>query len=255
MWLHRSLRILICRQCGVGLTCGTALGHLKNNHKYRVGKDTEMQFQILCRSHNICVKPQDFTIPKAGGPPIQGLAPPEAGLSCRAGACTYCVKDRQTMLKHSRNNHGGGLAHNSLYQQSLIQCAFQGLGKVYFEVDPTANEESNLDVRNYLRATFLPALTRDPLVSQNSDRDRSPLLKITMWDKFEVAIQQDAAQVAAAMQIRGQHTEEECGGIFASLARTVKLYHETAKHLLESSGHSFLIGKVLLNGPGYTAEQ
>lgn len=255
MWFHRSLQILICRQCGVGLTCGTALGHLKNNHEYKVRKDMETQFQTFCRSHNVLVNPHDLAIPKAGGPPIQGLAPPEAGLSCRAGACMYSVKDHQTMLKHSRNNHGGGLAHNSLYQHSLVQCAFQGHGKVYFEVDPTANEESNLDMRNYLRATFLPAQTRDPLVSQDSDRDRSPLLKITMWDKFEVAIQQDAAQVAAAMQIRGQHTEEEHGGIFVSLARTAKLYHETTKHLLESSGHSFLIQKVLLNGPGYTADQ
>lgn len=255
MWFHRSLRILICRQCRVGLTFGTASGHLKNKHGHKVGKDMETQFQNFCRSRNVLVKPQDFAVPKAGGPPIQGLTPPEAGFSCRAGACTYSVKDCQTMLKHSRKKHGGGLAHNSLYQPSLVQCAFQGHGKAYFEVDPTASEESDLDMRNYLRATFLPAQTRDLLVLQDSDRDRSPLLKITMWDKFEVAIQQDAAQVAAAMQIRGQHTEEEHGGVFVSLARTVKLYHETTKRLLESSGHSFLIEKVLLNGPGYTAEQ
>ncbi|KAG6371370.1 hypothetical protein JVT61DRAFT_9578 [Boletus reticuloceps] len=137
----------------------------------------------------------------------------------------------------------------------MVQSIFSSLGKVYFEVDPTVTSESNLDVRRYLRGTLLPALVDDPVILQDSDRDRPPLLKITLWDEFEPVIRANISQREAARVIKEKHTAKEHGGIFLSLEKAVKLYHVTTRVLLNSFSHSFTICKVLLNGPGFAPEQ
>ncbi|KAH0825830.1 hypothetical protein J3R83DRAFT_7803, partial [Lanmaoa asiatica] len=257
MWLHGPLHILICRQCGVGLTTETALGHMKNQHNLLVKAIQKSAFERLCKDRLICEKPQDVITPKAGGSPVEGIATPVEGFACCADStCTYSVRDQQTMIRHSKEKHGLRITGQRLYRPCMVQCLFsRGPGKVYFEVDPTVTPGCDVDVRRYLRGTFLPAHAKDPVVPQESDRDRPPLLRITLWDEFEPEIRKDDGQRNAAWRLKARHTADEQGGIFASLRRVVEQYHKTTRALLNECPNSFTIAKILLNGGGYTPEQ
>ncbi|KAG6370335.1 hypothetical protein JVT61DRAFT_12288 [Boletus reticuloceps] len=63
----------------------------------------------------------------------------------------------------------------------MVQTIFRGVGRQYFEVDVTATAESDLDMRDYLRLQFLPSVKCSTLLEAGSDRDRPPLLRLTMW--------------------------------------------------------------------------
>lgn len=257
MWLHGPLRILICRQCGVGLTTGSALGHMKNQHNLFVKATHNSAFELLCKDRLIHENPQDVVIPKPGGPPVEGITTPVEGFACCANStCTYSVRDRQTMIRHSKEKHGLRIIGKQLYRPCMVQCIFNhGPGKVYFEVDPKVTAGCDLDVRRYLRGTFLPAHAKDPVVPQESDRDRPPLLRVTLWDEFEPEIRKDDGQRNAAWRLKARHTAEEQGGIFVSLRRVVEQYHRITRALLNECPNSFTIAKVLLNGKGYMPEQ
>lgn len=256
MWLHSSLHILVCRQCRVGLTAETALGHMKKQHNLFVEVTQKGAFEQLCKDRLIHERPWDVVTPKAGGPPVQGIATPIEGFACCAdNTCTYSVHDQQTMIRHSKEKHGLQITGQRLYRPCMVQCIFQGAGKVYFEVDPTVTTGCDLDVRRYLRGTFLPAYAQDPVAPQELDQDRPPLLRITLWDEFEPEIRKDDGQRNAAWRLKAKHTAEEQGGIFVSLGRVVERHHTATRALLNECSDSFTIAKVLLNGRGYMPEQ
>jgi hypothetical protein len=137
----------------------------------------------------------------------------------------------------------------------MVQCIFQDTGKVYFEVNPAVTTECNLDVRRYLCGTFLPAHAQDPVAPQELDKDRPPLLKITLWNKFEPKICKDEGQRPAVWRLKARHAVEEEGGIFAPLGRVVERHHVAARALLNECPNSFTVVKVLLNGRRYIPEQ
>ena len=256
LWLHKLLLILICRGCQVGLTSNTVLGHLKNQHDYRATAEDRGALLALCASRGVHQKPEDVQVPRACGPPVQGIAPPEPGLSCTADAtCEYSVRSLPTMLSHCREKHGQGLARNSSYRESTVQAIFQSVGRVFFEVDPAVTSTSDLDLRKHLRDSFLPSAVIDPVVAQDSDHDRPPLWKITMWDQFAPEIRKDAEQRKAARLLKGKHWDAELGGIFVSLEKAAKGHHASTRGLLEEASHPFTLAKVLLNGPDFSPEQ
>ncbi|KAG6370233.1 hypothetical protein JVT61DRAFT_12388 [Boletus reticuloceps] len=137
----------------------------------------------------------------------------------------------------------------------MVQTIFQALGRLYFEVDTTATIVSDLDMREYLRLQFLPSVKEDPIFAAGSDRDRPPLLKITLWDEFQGEIRRDGEQRKAAWRIKQKHKPTEHGGILKSLDDVVTEHHSRAKKLLQEMPHAFTIAKVLLNGPGFSPEQ
>lgn len=256
LWLHKQLLVLICRTCQVGLTSSMVVGHLKNKHGYSVSQGEKADLRALCVDRGVHESVGEMPIPRACGPPVQGIAPPEAGFSCTADAsCEYSVRDLQTMLKHCRERHSQGLLANSSFRESTVQVIFQSVGHVYFEVDATLTPTSDLDIRRHLQGTFLPSAVKDPVFVHDSDRDRPPLWKITLWDKFEPEVRSDAGQRKAARLLKAQHTEIEHGGIFVSLEKAVKSHHSSTRELLEGSSHPFTLAKVLLNGPQLSPEQ
>jgi Orsellinic acid/F9775 biosynthesis cluster protein D len=260
MWLHTGLNILICRQCEAGQTSQTALGHLKIKHNQTVRGPAKEEFTNFCKTRGVHVQPQDVPIPKAGGPRVQGIAAPSDGFSCRAdGFCEYSVRDRQTMLRHSREKHGGGLVGTTVFENTLVQYLFRSVSHVYFEVDPaltlTAGDNMNLDVRRYLRGAFLIGQEDNTVTKQDADRDRPPLLRITMWDTFQEEIRKDPAQRHAAHLLKAKHEVGEGDGIFVALDTAVKTYHAATRVLVNGCSNSFTIRKVLLNGPNFSPDQ
>lgn len=229
---------------------------MKNQHGLFVEATQKSALEQLCKDRLIHERLWDVATPKAGGPPVQGIATPIEGYACCADdACTYSVHDQQTMIRHSKEKHKLQITGPRLYRPCMVQCIFQGAGKVYFEVDPTVTAGCDLDIRRFLRGTFLPAHAQDPVFPQESDRDRSPLLRITLWDEFEPEIRKDDVQRNAAWRLKARHTDGEQEGIFVSLERIVGRYHKETKALLNQCPNSFTVTKVLLSGRGYMPEQ
>ncbi|KAF8131379.1 hypothetical protein EV363DRAFT_1329892 [Boletus edulis] len=241
----------------MGVGSAVALGHAKNQHGVLTSREEKKVFEAFCKDHRVCERPEQAPIPLAGGPPVRGIAAPVPGYSCRADPlnCRYSVRDFQTLLTHARLRHRQGLALNTDRAETMVQTIFQGVGRQYFEVDVTATAESNLDLRDYLRLQFLPSVKGDPILAAGSDRDRPPLLKITMWDEFEEEIRKDGEQRKAAWRIKQKHAPTELGGILKSLDEVVREHHSHVKKLLEETPHAFTVAKVLLNGPGFSPEQ
>ena len=256
LFVHRQLLVFICRECEVALTSTMVVGHLSVMHDHKTTEKEKVELHEMCSQHKIYERPEEVPIPKPGGPPVQGIAPPVSGLTCSAAAdCRYSVRDMQAMLKHGREKHGRGLTTNALYRPSTIQALFRGVGHIYFEVDDTLTSSSNIDLRAYLKRDFLPKSSTDEVITQQSDRDRPPLLKITLWDLFLPQIREDIAQRKQARGIKEKHTAHEHGGIFVSLEKAVKLHHEVAKAQLERHCQRFTLAKVLVNGAKFSPSQ
>ena len=255
--MHAQLLVLICQQCEVGVCSKAALSHAKNQHGVTTSREEKDAFKTFCQEHGVCERPEQAPVPQGGGPPVRGIAAPVPGYSCRADPfnCRYSVRDLQTLLRHARIRHDQGLAHDTDREETMVQTIFQGVGRQYFEVDVNATAESDFDVRDYLRLQFLPSVKADPVLAAGSDRDRPPLLKITMWDEFHEEIRKDAEQRKAAWRIKQKHSLTEHGGILNSLDRVVREHHSRAKKLLQEMPHAFTAAKVLLNGPGFSPEQ
>lgn len=255
--LHAKLLVLICRQCEVGVCSEAALGHVKNQHGITASKEEKQAFKAFCKERGVCERPEQAPIPQAGGPPVRGIAAPAPGYSCRADPlnCRYSVRDFQTLLKHARIRHGQGLAHDTDREETMVQTLFHGVGRQYFEVDVDTTPESDLGMRDYLRLQFLPSVNDDPVLAAGSDRDRPPLLKITMWDEFHEEIRKDTEQRKAAWRIKQKHSPAEHGGILNSLDKVAREHHRRAKKFLQETPHAFTVAKVLLSGPGFSAEQ
>lgn len=255
--MHAKLLVLICRQCEVGVCSQAALGHMKNQHGVTPSREDKEAFKVFCREHGVYERPEQVPIPQAGGPPVRGIAAPVPGYSCRADPfnCRYSVRDFQTLLKHARVQHGQGLAHGTDRDETMVQTIFQGVGRQYFEVDVDATAVSDVDMRDYLRLQFLPSVKGDPVLAAGSDRDRPPLLQITMWDKFHEEIRKDTEERKAAWRIKQKHLTAEHGGILNSLDKVVREHHSRAKKFLQEQPHAFTAAKVLLNGPGFSPEQ
>ena len=123
----------------MGLTSQMAVGHFKNQHGYRVTAGDSKMLSALCTDQGVPEKAEEVQIPRACGPPVQGLVSPQPGLSCMADtACEYSIQDLQTMLKHCREKHAQGLLKNSSYRELTIQAIFQSVGRVFFEVHVTS---------------------------------------------------------------------------------------------------------------------
>ena len=256
LWLHTELQVLICRRCKVALSSKMVVGHLKKQHAVIVPEARKKELENLCTQNRVYENPQEVHLPRVGGPPVEGIAPPIAGLSCAAGGnCRYSVCDLQAMIKHGREKHGGGTLATTNYRASKVQVLFLGVGHVYFEVDPELTASEDVDTRNYLRAVFLQEAGFDEVMAADSSRDRPPLLNATRWDEFMPEVREDVDQRRAARALKGRHTADEHGGVFDVLQSAVLGHHKTTREELDCSANPFLLRKVLLNGPDFHAEQ
>ncbi|KAI9459287.1 hypothetical protein HD554DRAFT_2041944 [Boletus coccyginus] len=256
LWLHTGLQVLICRRCKTALSSKMVAGHMKKQHAMAIPEARKRELENLCELNRVYEHPLKVHLPKAGGPPVEGIAPPVAGLSCAAdGDCRYSIQDRQAMIRHGREKHEGGTLATTKCRASKVQALFLGVGHVYFEVDPELTTSSDIDARNYLWAVFLQEADHDEVVAADGSRDRPPLLNVTHWDEFMPEIRENIDQRRAARTLKGKHTLDEHEGIFDVLQRTVVAHHKTTRRELEHSANPFLLRKVLLNGPDFPTER
>ncbi|KAF8120996.1 hypothetical protein EV363DRAFT_1187467 [Boletus edulis] len=92
LWRHSGLRVLICRRYKVALSSKMAVGHLKNQHGVVVPEAGRKELQNLCTQNRVYENPHEVPLPRVGGPPVEGIAPP-------AAACSGVRRIDLTMMK------------------------------------------------------------------------------------------------------------------------------------------------------------
>ena len=234
-----------------------AIGHLKNKHAHKVTLDDLTALTALVAQHELYERAEDVPVLCPGGPPVEGIEGPVRGYSCHVSLrCNYSVCDKQTMLRHAKETHGLDLqqAHLSL-RDSTVQALFRAVAQIYFEVDIALETCCNIDLRQRLRKEFLTKATLDDVLTQDGDRDRPPLLKITQWDQFSTDIRENTEERRAVYRLKRYHTDDEAGGMFTALQSVIEQHAKSAKHTLENHAQSFTLAKVLLHGPELNSEQ
>ncbi|KAG2336601.1 hypothetical protein BDR05DRAFT_953250 [Suillus weaverae] len=206
----------------------------------------------FCSENNIYENPQDVLLPTPGGPPVQLIMVSVAGYACNMTAdCTYCVKDRDTMMRHcSQKHHGVHPLSNKIYRECQVQRMFSGVGKKFFEIGQLGGLAPGTapNLRDVLELSFLPALEPVVVVSVDTERERTPLIRFTAWDTFREDIRQDPKSNRAAHDIKSKHTDNEHDGIFVHLANAVHHHFEKAATILDGHPHKMSLANILLDG-------
>ncbi|KAG1837985.1 hypothetical protein DFJ58DRAFT_734081 [Suillus subalutaceus] len=252
--MHTALKILICYSCSVALTSEMVAGHRKNHHpSYKAHSSlpvvlyfsinilhhqvpsSDMQALLkLCSELKLHVKQEDVKPPVPEGPPIQLIVDPVEGLACTASAeSTYCTRDAETMRKHSRENHGTSGLTEIQHWPCLIQRLFTSIGKSYFEIGNSVLLGIKPDLKDALKAVFLPAFDV-PLVVP-ADTERSGLPSFDAWRH-------------TAEEIKKKHSPEEHGGVLTQLTVAIQDHMGKASTILDGHPHRLSLSKILLFG-------
>ena len=257
LWVHTALRVFVCRLCQTGLTSQMVAGHLKNQHDQQIASEDRAALGALVAKYKLHERAEDVPAPCPGGPPVEGVERPVAGFSCHADSgCNYSVRDEQCMPRHVKEKHGHDFqGARSRFRPSTVQALFRAVGRVYFEVDTALEPSCNVDLRQRLRQEFLPKAALDDVLTQEGDRDRPPLLKITQRDQFSVDIRNNQEEMKAARRLKSSHAENEAGGMFTALQSAIDEHAGLAKHTLENHAQPFTLAKVLLHGREVSPEQ
>lgn len=256
LWIHTALKVFVCRECECALTFSIVKGHLRGKrHRIKLKPEQEDELERAFHAGGVFESPGQVNLPSPGGPPVQAISRPVEGNACAEKGCTYCVRDWQRMLLHSRDKHGRSVASEVLRRSAMMQVLFLSANGVYFEVDVDATAAAAVNLRNYLRTNFIVAPDLEQVVTEDADRDRLPLLKLTQWDRFMPEIREHRGERRAAQALKAGHLAEEVGGAFGRLQQVVTQHHAIIRQALDKCGQSFTVQKVLKNGPGFGAQE
>ncbi|KAG2121482.1 hypothetical protein DEU56DRAFT_927410 [Suillus clintonianus] len=209
----------------------------------------------FCSKSKVYTKPQHVKLPAAGGPPVQLLGDPSDGLACKASSeCEYCVRDLQTMQRHRREKHGSTALGEVCHRPCKVQRLFTGVGGSFFEIGQKILPGARPNLKETLKATFLPAIDVPLVVPADTERERTPLVKFMGWDKFQNDVRMNPAQRRAAEQIKKKHTEEEHGGIFPRLAIAIQDHFVRAATILDGHPQRLSLAKILIHGDAIPRE-
>jgi hypothetical protein len=139
---------------------------------------------------------------------------------------------------------------NKTYRECQVQRLFSGVGKKFFEISQLKRlaPETAPNLRDVLEHSFLPALEPVVVVSVDTERERTPLIRFTAWDTFREDIRQDPERNHAAHDIKSRHTDDEHDGIFVHLTNAVHHHFEKAATILDGHPHKMSLANILLDG-------
>ncbi|KAG5961487.1 hypothetical protein E4U57_007523 [Claviceps arundinis] len=98
-YLHEH-ELIICRYHGYAI--GGLDRHLSQYHDYSLSVRTAVSRHFDGLSQAV---PENASLPKPYGPPIEGLAPPRKGFACAKADCVWVSTRREGIMKHCRT-HG-----------------------------------------------------------------------------------------------------------------------------------------------------
>jgi hypothetical protein len=128
------------------------------------------------------------------------------------------------------------------------------VGNKYFEVGEGLAPATTPNLRDALERSFLSTLEPAAVVSADTERERTPLIRFMAWDTFREDIRQDPKRNRAAHDIKSHHTDIEHDGIFVRLADAVDHHFEKAATILDGNPHRLTLAKILVHGENIPRE-
>lgn len=255
IWFHHGLKLFVCRACQVCLTSEVVKGHCKAQHHVAIGDAATEAFRAFCEQHQVHKRPEDAALPCPGGPAVQGLPPPEAGLACGIPGCLYSVKDLGTMAKHERNQHGRAPLHEHMHRPCKVQTLFQGLGKAYFEVQPEAKEPEGSRLRDALSKVGASSDgSGEAAIATDQDRTPPALLRVTGWNDHLPDVRAKRTLRANALALKAKRKADELGGILPGLDAAVDKVFERGRTVLNGRSSKLTVLKLLMHGEDIPSE-
>jgi hypothetical protein len=215
-----------------------------------------MSFLQFCTDNNVYEKPEQVKLPTPKGPAVQLIAATVTGYACNMStSCNYAVKDLSTMQRHCRETHKSSPLLEARFHTCQVQQLFTGVGNAYFEVDQSLGTIHMPDLRDVLESSFLPTLQSAIVPPANTERERTPLLRLTGWDTWMHHLRSDPKQKAAANDIKSKHMQEEHGGIFTRLTEAVSDHFKKSSSILDGHPDKLTLAKILMDGRNVTRDR
>ncbi|KAI9568143.1 hypothetical protein HD554DRAFT_2038970 [Boletus coccyginus] len=255
VWFHHALKVFICRACQICLTSEAVKGHCKGQHQATITEAVTEALQAFCARHKVHRRPEEAVLPHPGGPAVQALPPPEAGLACGVAGCLYSVKDEASMRKHERREHGRAPLQAFTYRPSKLQTLFQGVGKTYFEVEVEAMKARSLHLRDALKRVGVSLdEVGEAAIATDKDRTPPPLLRVTGWADHLPEVRANRTLRADALALKAKRKAEELGGILPRLEAAVDQIFESGRTILNGHSSKLTVLKFLIHGENVPSE-
>lgn len=247
--LHTSLHVLICRECGIGLTTDHVLGHMDNKHAGRYSRSelTALDDRVkvlhggLDRSTTGSYDPS----PPFPTQPISYIKI-HSGFVCtstlNSTPCHYAAEKEETLKVHFKKAHGGNPAFSA--KPSPIQTLWGGNRRGYFPVFIPEKIPDGGRALWEMMTLANDAMIRERSLFKVSDIHRQPFFQKYRWiEIFEKFDKKSLRELVRAETKEGDKLEE-------AVKKAVKTYVERGnKKLCEGELHSYIRKRLSVKDP------
>lgn len=243
---HRKLRVLICQSCRTCFTPRDAVGHARKSHAVKLNYNDD--FQDDCQT--LSIHPTtDVPVPEPRGPPVPMLDVFD-GFSCSADPlqCNYCCRSESVIQRHVRETHMSDLVATSHGYRSnaKVQAYFQSIGTKYFEVLPALNGVKEDHVLSIVLRRFIPCLPEPEPSSPDTERERTPFMKLMNWDFIMKSIRLDKDARLLLKDLRSPPTKEDV--FYQRLNEGVLGYIWQGMEVVSTTQQSLTVRKIIMHG-------
>lgn len=213
---HPVYRVLICIQDGMALRPKQVLKHVKKHFSatqaefslgvgHRTSKTVSVAqmeaLQAFCDRYNVSQDGGHIVLPPPNGPAVEGLHIYK-GFRCLYEGCTHCTIKSTSMATHRTQKHQTDAApYGATFEDTHVQTFFKDRRK-YFSIDPHRPhhlDETGSDSNVSILLVSISNMEKAPVDPAEFERLRSPLLKITDWDKHLAPTRATAESRARAL--------------------------------------------------------
>lgn len=259
-YLHKALRVLLCKHRDGACLPKDAVGHAKNSHGVTLKGSECEAFLKYCEDEQIhdrigpghpgSVGLNSAIRPSPNGPPVQ-LIKCEDGLACNVdpAGCSYCCCSKAHMENHIRAKHRLLSGQASAYHRpAKVQSLYSGIGRAYFQVKPELEGVPFHDPWHHIVQDYIPNLPPLSLAPPNTDRERTPFMKFMGWDQHlsDVLTDRSKLKLQAVLTLQQCPTAEE--GHLSRLTAVVREYIRLGMKVCRSQTQSMGVQKILIHG-------
>lgn len=248
--IHQGLSVLRCQLCGSYLTSGTITGHL-DNHPPLVRANVIAAAVALCDERGIFDDQTKVILPRAMGPPVQGL-PFKLGYACRERQCDRVLVELHAIHKHERDYHNIPSHPSSPPRpQVQVQTLFTNPIK-YFAVNSSLTASARPDLMERLLEDFLPITNYSPpILTATDDRGRNSMEKHFEWDDLLLTVRQSRPALALLVSLKQAAGVTEAGGMYVRLASAVRAWYYTVLQRMTGHPVKYDLERAIIYGPEF----
>lgn len=251
-FFHTVLRILICRPCGTSFTPGQVPGHVRRIHG--INMFSLEDFQKTCVELRVHTDTDSVVHPAPRCVPVEGI-PYDEGLACSVAPkeCSYACHNVKHMQSHVRGHAERPLVVSQGFRNNVsIQTLFANVGKKFYEVIPvSASADTSNPFLAALLSDFIPNLPPPPVTGPDTERERTPFIRLMNWDKRMEHIRTDPTKHAALKRLLAPASDSEPE--LVHLKTIISTYLKRGGSIGWNCNQKFAVRKHLIQGEHLSA--